>query len=629
MRSRQKNDYNGYITQFISPQGGSMAFTIIFILIFILYVVLLDLFKNIVLGFFIALAFFVAMLFFRFKFLKQIPATKVPEGLIKALAWVVFLLLLVLNYNLTRPPYKRVPAVSNKKPAVTEVISLSQGDLTGVYNEDHSVAVYAGIPYAAPPVGNLRFREPQLPSSWEGVRKCDKFAPMAMQERSTPLMDSLTQIVGFHDYKVKLGDEYIEPMSEDCLYLNVFAPGKRDNDALVPVIFYIHGGSLKTGQPSYSEYRGEDLAKKGVVVVNFGYRLNVFGFYAAEDLKKESVNGTTGNYGILDQIAALNWVRENIAAFGGDPEQITIAGESAGSSCVNALCVSPLSDGLFNYAIAASSAVTAKKPYHTFRSYEEALEQGDIVREDFGVSDSKSLRSIPAEDLLHTTSTQTAMTIDGYVLKKYPYLSYQAKENHEKALLHGFNAKEADVFLLGTKATAKNYEELLSEIAGDYATELAQVVPANSPKRDQHILVDAGGSAKGALNTCYSAAWFSYSHHLWNSYLVKEKIPSYEYIFTKTNKSLSNYHAGELPYAYGNLWRHPDIYENEDFELSEIMQSYWVNFAKTGDPNGQGLPTWEVRTPTQTKLLELGSDIHMTEDPNEAIYKVLDKYQND
>lgn len=599
-----------------------MLFYAVIILITLLYLVILELSKNIILGWIIGVFASIAMISYRcFLADKGFLSSKV-----KLITWGLFIGILCANYLLTSPPYKNVPAVDNKNPDVTEVVHVAQGDLTGVYNADHSVKVYAGIPYAKPPVGELRFKAPQAPEGWDSVRACDAFGPMAMQPRSNTLYDSLSHILGWHDYQVKLGDEYLEPMSEDCLYLNVFAPEDMGDEPL-PVIFYIHGGSLTTGQSSYTEYRGEDLAKRGVIFVNFAYRLGVFGYYTADDLKAESPNNTTGNYGLLDQIAALNWVKDNIAAFGGDPDRITIAGESAGSSSVNAICVSPLTEGLFNYAIAESSGILAYKPFHTFRDYSEAIEQGDMVREEFKAKSSMELRDIPAEELVKTASNQSAMTVDGYAIVEQPYLTYEKGENHEKALLNGFNAKEADAFNLGIKATAENYEELLAEDLGDYASDMAKVVPPDSPQRDQHFIVDAMGDAKGALNQAYSAIWFSYSHYLWNNYMVKQGKPAYEYYFTKTNNSLSNYHAGEIPYAYGNLWRHPGLYNEDDYKLSDIMQQYFVNFAKTGDPNGEGLPKWEARTVGNNQLLQLDTEIKMTEDPNEKLYDIIDKYE--
>ncbi|MBQ3796460.1 MAG: carboxylesterase family protein [Butyrivibrio sp.] len=599
-----------------------MAFYIFIVIITFLYIALLELSKNMIIGWVIGIFAAIAMIVFKVTYGK-----KVASGKVYVAAWLIFFLLLIANYCLTQPPFKRVPAVDNKKPEVTEVVEIPQGKLTGVYNADKSVKVYAGIPYAKAPVGDLRFREPQAPDKWEGVLKADHFAPMAMQSRGSVLYDSLSHILGWHDYQIKFGDEYKEEVSEDCLYLNVFSPEKK-SDELLPVIFYVHGGSLNSGQPSYSEYRGEDLAKRGVVYVNIGYRVGVFGYYAAEDLKAESPNGTTGNYGLLDQIAALKWVHENIKAFGGDPDRITLAGESAGSSSVNALCVSPLTAGLFNYVIAESSSILPKEPFHTFRYFEDAIETGNELRAEFGVSSSADLRSIPAKELLKTKTQHTAMTVDGYAIKEQPFLTYEKGENHEKALLNGFNKKEADAFLLGTKATKENYVELLADDMGEYAEEMAEVVPYDLPQRDQYFIIDAMGEAKGALNVAYSAIWFSYSHYVWNNYMVDQGIPSYEYYFTKTNNVLSNYHAGELPYAYGNLWRHPGIYDEEDYKLSEIMQSYWVNFAYTGDPNGEGLPLWEMRDKDNTKLLNLDTEIKMIEDPNNEIYKVIDKYQD-
>ena len=610
-----------------------VLFNIFVILTGLLYLAVLELSKNMMIGWVVGILATIALLCYRIVFYKKIGSKKNSH-----LAFLAFVIVLVLNLFLTKPPVKRVPAVDNKNPDVTEVVEIEQGQLTGVYNKDHSARVYAGIPYAKPPVGELRFKEPQKADGWDGVRAFDHFGPMAMQTRGSVFYDSLSHILGWHDYQVKFGDEYVEEVSEDCLYLNVFTPGD-DREELLPVIFYVHGGSLTTGQSSYTEYRGENLAAKGVVFVDFAYRLGVFGYYAADDLKAESPNGTTGNYGLLDQIAALQWVYDNIEAFGGDKNRITIAGESAGASSVNALCVSPLTEGIFRYAIAESSGIVAKEPFHTFRDYKDAIATGDEVRNEFGVSSSAELRNIPASELVKTHTQNSSMTVDGYAITEQPYLTYERGANHEQALLNGFNVKEADAFLLGTEATRENYVDLIAEDMPGYADEMAEVVPWDLPQRDQAFIVDAKGEAKGALNVAYSAMWFSYSHYVWNNYMVSENRPAYEYYFTKTNNILSNYHAGELPYAYGNLWRHPGLYDEEDYKLSEIMQSYWVNFAYNGDPNGyllkpdgsastEMLPVWEMRDAGQDKLLELGDEIKMTDDPNLAIYEVIDKFMD-
>jgi len=268
----------------------------------------------------------------------------------------------------------------------------------------------------------------------------------------------------------------------------------------------------------------------------------------------------------------------------------------------------------------------AKKPFHTFRSYDEAVEQGNIVKEEFSVSSSDELRSIPAEKLVETSANNSAMTLDGYAITEMPYLTYEKGNNHEKALLNGFNVKEADAFMLGTKATKENYVELLAEDLGSYAEEMADVLPYDAVERDEYIIIDKKGEAKGSLNAAYSAMWFTYSHYVWTNYMIQQNKPVYEYYFTKTNSRISNHHAGELPYAYGNLHRHAGNYDESDFELSEIMQNYWVNFVKTGNPNGEGLPEWPLVTADTQLLLQLDSKIGPIEDPNLPLYKVIDHY---
>ena len=602
----------------------TVAFTIALVIVALLCAAVLELSKNTLFGW-AALIVLLAVFVFVRRFLLQSGGWR---GAVPLLCWVAFLALFAADLKLTAPPFRAIPAVEAPHPSVTETVSVTEGELTGVYTEDGGVAVYAGIPYAAPPVGELRWREPQPAAPWEGVRTCDAFAPMAMQQSGNTLYTSLTQLLGTHNYVFSLKDNFREPMSEDCLYLNIWAPAEHSGEPL-PVLFFIHGGSLMTGQSSHSEYRGEDLARQGIIVVNCAYRLGVFGYYADEALAAESPNGTTGNYGLLDQIAALRWVHENIAAFGGDPEKVTIAGESAGSSSVNALCVSPLSAGLFRYAIAESSGIVAPHPYHTFRDFEDALKMGRDIRREFSADSFVELRAVSAEKLVRTRYANNSMTVDGYAITEQPCMTYARGANHEQALLNGFNAKEADAFLLGYKATSDNYEELLRAIAGDHAPELAALVPPGAFTRDQKFIIDAGGNAKGSLCHVFSAAWFTYSHHLWSALLLEQGKPVYEYYFTKLNDSLSNYHAGELPYAYGNLWRHKGLYDEADLALSKTMQAYWVNFVKTGDPNGAGLPRWEPRTESDEMLLQLDERPGMIEDPYLDIYPILDAYQAD
>ncbi|MBQ6465646.1 MAG: carboxylesterase family protein [Oscillospiraceae bacterium] len=541
---------------------------------------------------------------------------RVERGWLRTACWLGLLILFALTLKLGEAPYRAIPAVSAKDPAVTEIVQVSQGKLTGVYNEDGSVEVYAGIPYAKPPVGELRWREPQEPESWEGVRACDTFAPMSMQQRNPAIVDSLTTIVAFHNFRYDPFKSFREPVSEDSLYLNIWKPAGEVKDA--PVLFFIHGGSLQTGQPSYGEYNGESLAKQGVIVVNFGYRLNIFGYFASEELAAESPNGTTGNYGLLDQIAALRWVHENIAAFGGDADNITIAGESAGASSVGALCVSPLAKGLFRRAVAESSGITPVKPYHTFRAYDDALELGRKVLAEQGAANVQALRAIPAEKLLSSADPYNAMTVDGYAITEQPYLTYERGENNEEALLNGFNSHEADLFNFFLKVSTGNYDETLRAIFAGHTDEVEALYPAAT---------DA--EAKANVNTILSAAWFAYSHYDWSRCMTAQGKPVYEYCFTRANGGLSNNHGGEMPYVFGNLGTQPYNYAPEDWTLSERMQRYWVNFARTGDPNGEGLPYWPTYAESPGRPLKLDAKIEPVEDPYLKLYEIIDLRQRE
>ncbi|MCR5664461.1 MAG: carboxylesterase family protein [Oscillospiraceae bacterium] len=582
--------------------GGLIA---VLIILSLLFFAILELSKNTLWGW-AATALLIAV------FAVFVP--RVQKRLPRFLCFLALLLLFALVLKATEPPYRAVPAVNVKNPETTGIVAVRQGELTGVYNEDRSVEVYAGIPYAKPPVGELRWKEPQEPESWSGVRACNAFAPMSMQQRDPELIASLKSIIGYHDFRISLDDNFREPVSEDSLYLNIWKPAGELDKA--PVIFFIHGGSLSTGQPSYYAYRGESLAKKGVIVVNFAYRLNVFGYFASEELAAESPNGTTGNYGLLDQIAALRWVHENIASFGGDPDNITIAGESAGASSVNALCVSPLSEGLFRRAIAESSGITPVEPYHTFRTMDEALETGAKILTEQGVPSAAALRNIPAEQLVQTSFANDSMTVDGYALTEQPYLTYERGANHEEALLNGFNGREAEVFRLLQTVKAEDYSETLRRLLGDEAERAAALYPASSDKE-----------ATAQINEILGVCWFAYSHYDWSRFLVGQGRPVYEYTFTRQNGGISDWHSGEMIYAYGNLNVTPGNYGPADYELSEIMQSYWVNFARCGDPNGEGLPLWPSCAEQPGKLLRFDSPVELVDDPYPALYALIDAYQ--
>ena len=385
--------------------------------LFLIMLTVLELNKNTIVGWVIFIALTAGYVWLREKPLKD------KKFLPKVGAWLGWLVSFAAVLILSYPPVQSVPAVDVGSPQTTGIVIVAQGQLTGVYNAGKTVEVYAGIPYAQPPVGELRWKEPQDALPWEGVLAADTFAPMSMQPTNLPIYNSLSQIIAYHDYEISLSDNYIPPVSEDSLYLNIWKPA-GDVSGL-PVLVYIHGGSLQTGQPWYADYSGEGLAKQGAVVVNMGYRLGVFGFLADEELLAESPDGTTGNYGLLDQIKALEWVRDNISAFGGDPDNVTLSGESAGSACVSALCTSPLASGLFRRVIMESSTVVSAKPPHSFRLLDEALDSGKELKSRHNCTNIAELRALPAEELANEAYTTR---------KRYYTAQTQRRADHSLSL---------------------------------------------------------------------------------------------------------------------------------------------------------------------------------------------------
>ena len=553
---------------------NGIGFWVFYCLFALIVLALLEFNKNMVIGWVLAVVLLAAYAWLR---------THISKRVLRLLCFLLLACLLTGILLLTVGPVKRHPAVEGGNGGVTDIVTVADGELTGVYTADRAVEVYAGIPYAAPPVGDLRWREPQDPEPWEGVLAADSFAPMSMQVQNSVIYSSLAQIIGYHDYKVSLDDNYRDANSEDALYLNIWKPAGAQEK--LPVLVYIHGGSLQTGQPWYADYRGEGLARKGVIVVNMGYRLGVFGFLATEELQKESPNGSTGNYGLLDQIKALQWVQNNISAFGGDPDNVTLAGESAGSACVTALCTSPLAKGLFRRAIGESSTVTAPKPTHSFRLMDQALATGRETMARFSCTSIEELRRVDAKTLVVAADTNHHMTVDGYVLTQTPYEAYQKGEHNEEAILQGFNSLEGVPFILFSNADMKNYENRVRSYFGSYADEVLSLFPASTDEEAKNNWIDI-----------YSAIFFTHGHYCWTRQAIANGIPAYEYYFSKENGRLGPWHSGEEVYCYGNIPADSRLYDSSDRELADLFSSYFANFAATGDPNGEGLPAWEMST---------------------------------
>ena len=581
-----------------------IGFWIAFALVLIAMLALLELSKNTLWGFALALlgAVGFALLHGRAK----------KKGR-RALCWLGWLAFFAAVLLVTKPPVKSVPAAEGGELPRSQVVVTQKGKVQGLISADGAVEVFAGIPYAKPPVGELRWREPQEPDAWEGTLVCDHFAPQSMQPTDSALYSSLAQIIGYHDYEIRLDDNYVTPVSEDSLYVNVWKPsGEVDG---LPVLVFIHGGSLQTGQPWYGDYSGMGLAREGVIVVNMGYRLGVFGYLADEELAAESPNGTTGNYGLLDQIKALEWVRDNIAAFGGDPGNVTLAGESAGAASVSALCTSPLAKGLFRRVILESSTLASVEPPHSFRTLDEALASGRELKARFGASSIDELRALPAEKLVGEASTQHHITVDGYALTETPYESYRSGVHNEEAILHGYNSAESGPFVLFSQGSMKNYDERVRRYFGAYADEILALYPAATDDE-----------AKAYWAEIYGAVFFDYPHYCLNRLAVDNGIPVWEYHFSRDNGRLGAWHSGEMIYCYGNLPEESKLFDARDRELSAQMLAYWANFARVGDPNGEGLPEWE-RNDGSARLMAFGDETKMIDEREHALFAVLDRMQ--
>lgn len=579
---------------------------ILLIIIALIFFATLELGKHTLTGWILGAVVTIGFLFIWTKVLSSSVWWAKWIGWAGLLAWYIIALLI------SKPPVRPVPAVQGKSAGVTDVIHLSQGDLTGVLTEDGSVEVYAGIPYAEPPVGDLRWKEPQPAKNWSGTLAADHFAPMSMQGRNSTIYNSLAQIIGYHDYKFTFSDNYLEPVSEDSLYLNIWEPA--GNVSNLPVLVYIHGGALQTGQPWYQDYSGLGLAHEGVIVVNMGYRLGIFGFFADPELAAESPNGTTGNYGLLDQILALQWVQDNISAFGGDPDNVTIAGESAGSACVSALSTSPLAKGLFRRVVGESSTVTAPKPAHSFRLPDEAFKTGEETKKRFKVSSIEELRNIPAEKLVSEMNYHHHITIDGYVLPETPYESYAKGIHNEEAQLHGFNREESAPFILFSQANLKNYEKNIRILFEEpYASRVLELYPASTNEEAKRNWADI-----------YTVYYFTYGHYCWERQALENGIPSYVYHFTKGNGRLGSWHSGEEVYLYGNIPTDSNLYDKQDRELSDSMLKYYRNFIISGDPNGEGLPVWSPAN-GEAKIQEFGEQIAFTDAPYQELYEIMDE----
>jgi para-nitrobenzyl esterase len=476
-------------------------------------------------------------------------------------------------------------------PARSDTIRVEGGLISGKSGNNPEIAVYKGVPYAAPPVGNLRWRAPQPVVTWEGVRKAEQYSPTCMQPERP------------HDSVYYPG---FEPISEDCLYANVWSPAKSAKDRL-PVMVYIHGGGFRVVSGSEKFFDGEALAKRGVIVVTFNYRLGVFGFLAHPELTKESDQHASGNYGLLDQIAALRWVQKNIAAFGGDPKRVTIFGQSAGANSVCYLLASPLTKGLYIHAIAESVVDCFVSPEEEtgLAAAEQGGEKFLAVTKAASIAD---LRAKPAEDLLKISAQSTfGAVIDGYLLPASAYTIFAREQQNRVDVMVGSNADEGT--LLGSRfpGQASVFIQQARQKYGDQADTFLKFFPASSDAQSKEsnlaAVRDQVASQARILTSRMAGTGKAKSYRYYFSH--KPPIPNGMFREQAAHE-LGAFHSSELEYVFHNLDTRPYEWTDTDRKLSDAMSAYWVNFAKTGNPNGNGLPNWPACDAKNDVLMEFG-----------------------
>ncbi len=493
------------------------------------------------------------------------------------------------------------------------IVATAQGKLSGLH--DSGIYHFKGIPFAQAPVGPFRWKAPQPPKPWEGVRTAETFGPRAMQR---PIFDDMQ----FRS----------DGMSEDCLYLNIWTPSLQQEQSL-PVLVYFYGGGLFTGDGSEFRYQGVNMARRGIVSITVNYRLNIFGFFAHPELTAESPNAASGNYGFLDQTAALAWIKENIAAFGGDPNRITIAGESAGSVSVSAQMVSPLSKNLIAGAIGSSGSLMGTLGASPLSSEEQ---KGVDFAKSLGTKSLAELRQLSADSLLAATSkvglTHFSPTIDGYFFPKAPFELYESGEQAQVPLLIGWNSQESsERAILGVaEPTPENFKAAVEKLYGKKAAQVLAVYKAEQPKEILQAARDLAGDG-----------FTGFSSWKWSDVHAQTAQPVYRYYFTKARPASGlqdvpvgqpwleggAVHSAEIEYAMGNLPTNR-VYKwtAEDYQVSNIFQSYYLNFVKTGNPNGLGLPSWPAINKSETpQILHIGIPTTLHPDVHRQRYLVLDQ----
>jgi para-nitrobenzyl esterase len=498
-------------------------------------------------------------------------------------------------------------AVASSAPQV----KTKSGTVEG--KEEGSVRAFLGIPYAQPPVGEMRWKAPVAVAKWSGVKKTTDFGPHCMQGRV------------FGDMKFRDSGG-----SEDCLTLNVWAPANPASKKL-PVMVWIYGGGFVAGTTSEARQDGTHLAQQGVILVSMNYRLGVFGFMVHPELTKESGRNSAGNYGLLDQLEALKWVHDNIGAFGGDPANVTIFGESAGSFSVSAQMASPLGKGLFQKAIGESGAAFSRSGL----SFEPVAKREErdvkLVKEKLGVSTLAELRAVPADKLVEVFGKAGpdgfafGPDIDGYFLPEAVPAIFAAGKQNDVALMAGWNRDEGsfEVAFSPQKPSAETMKSEAQKNFGDNPDEFLRLYPIDNDQQVRRSALDFASDTFISLSTW---SWLE-------AQSKTGKQPIYRYRFdlapppdNPTGPQLGAFHSAEIEYVFGQLDSKNVAWRQEDRDLSVMMQKYWTNFAKSGNPNGAGLPQWPTYSSADSwQVMHLNKQCEAHKDDLRARYLFLEK----
>ena len=477
-------------------------------------------------------------------------------------------------------------AVQLATVSVAQRVLTESGVISGAH--ENGLSIYKGIPFAAPPVGDLRWRPPTHVASWTDTRKADAFAPACMQ-------------VG-----VSMPGETPPSVSEDCLYLNIWTPAKTAHEHL-PVIVWIYGGGYINGSASMPLYWGDRLAHKGVIVVTIAYRLGPLGFLAHPELTRESPHHSSGNYGLMDQIAALEWIQRNIAAFGGDPKSVTIAGQSSGAISVSILMASPRAKGLFQRAIGESGGLF--EPLQLAPKYllANAERDGEKYAVSLGAASLQELRQLPASQLSGNAGGICHPVIEPYVLPVSPYEAFTSRQQNDVPLLIGSNAEEARSLVDVTQVKAATFDSDLEHSFGALPAPLVSAYPHATDQearqarldleRDLRFGWDMWAWARLQAGTGQSSVYY---------YSFRQQPP---FPVGSVYEGWGASHFAELWYVFDHLDQAPWRWSMADRKVAEEISSYWVNFAKSGNPNGPGLPSWPAFTNADSKVLYLGDPI--------------------